>query len=75
MQFKNMDDVYDYIEDHSVNIVEELPSCDFCYDLIDSHDGTIQYCIIKEPNGGNELIFCCEEHMNNYFEQLIEKGE
>lgn len=73
MKFENINDVCEYIEDHSINIVEELPSCDFCYNLIDSHDGVVEYCTIEDPDGGYDLIFCCEDHMNEYFKRMIKE--
>ena len=71
MEFKNRDEMIDYIEENSVHTTEELPYCTFCDERLDSYDGYIEYYNL-ETDSGYEM-FCCEDHMIQYLEKFIKE--
>lgn len=69
MQFKDIDEMLNYIDKNSVTVTEQLPYCAFCDNVIDSYDGVVEYCQLETEDGFE--LFCCEGHMERYLEKYI----
>lgn len=69
MKFKDFNEVQEYIEMNSRAVTRELPYCAFCYNVIDSYDGIIEYYELETEEGFE--VFCCKGHMERYLELYI----
>ena len=71
MEFKNFDELQEYIEMNSRTVISELPHCAFCDNVVESYYGVIEYCELETEDGFE--IFCCEGHMERYLEKFIKE--
>ena len=69
MEFNNMEELIDYIDDHSSFMTEEPPYCSYCDECLTDCNGYISY-IRCETDTGYEL-FCNEDCAIEYFKQYL----
>ena len=71
MEFKDFNEMQEYIEMNSRSVTIELPYCAFCDNIINSYDGITEYYELETEEGFE--VFCCERHMERYLEKYIKE--